>query len=188
MLHRSMPHSAQLSRFSPELLWFGSLAWYPPCLEVAPGATAPDDESEKVPPNPRLKLSACGRRLRRNAQGKPSILAAASASRSLSASRYTAAATMTEALWFSGARATSSEPHGCRPRGGAPPSGTWVPLGEGRHCLAARLTRPPLSNSASSCRPAGAASVGRPSGGHLSCLRPPQAAAYAHSVIQRRPP
>ena len=87
MLHRSMPHSAQLSRFSPELLWFGSLAWYPPCLEVAPGATAPDDESEKVPPNPRLKLSACGRRLRRNAQGKPSILAAASASRSLSASR-----------------------------------------------------------------------------------------------------
>ena len=86
-LHRSMPHSAQLSRFSPQLLGFGSRAWRSTCLRVAPGAEAPNDESEKVPPNPRLKLAACGRRLRRNAQGKPSILIAASASRSLSAIR-----------------------------------------------------------------------------------------------------
>jgi hypothetical protein len=38
-------------------------------------------------PNLRLKLSACGRRLRRNAQWKLSILLAAPAGRSLSAIR-----------------------------------------------------------------------------------------------------
>ena len=38
-------------------------------------------------PNMRLKLSACGRRLRRNAQWKLVILAAAPAGRSLSAIR-----------------------------------------------------------------------------------------------------
>ena len=38
-------------------------------------------------PNLRLKLSACGRRLRRNAQWRPSILIAAAAGRSLSATR-----------------------------------------------------------------------------------------------------
>jgi hypothetical protein len=57
-----------------------------------------------TPPNQRLKLSARGGRL----VGKGSLLIAAAAGRSLSAIRYTAAATMTKALLFSGARATSS--------------------------------------------------------------------------------
>ena len=82
-----MPHSAQLSRFSQNYWASGHAHGVPRASEVAPGAEVPNDESEKVPPNPRLKLAACGRRLRRNAQGKPSILIAASASRSLSASR-----------------------------------------------------------------------------------------------------
>jgi hypothetical protein len=42
---------------------------------------------KRLLPNPRLKLSACGRRLRRNAQGKLSFLSAAPAGRSLSAIR-----------------------------------------------------------------------------------------------------
>jgi hypothetical protein len=41
----------------------------------------------RAQPNMRLKLAACGRRLRRNAQWRLSILSAASASRSLSAIR-----------------------------------------------------------------------------------------------------
>ena len=40
-----------------------------------------------LPSNQRLKLTACGRRLRRNAQWKFSILLAAPAGRSLSAFR-----------------------------------------------------------------------------------------------------
>ena len=48
---------------------------------------APKDERGKVLPNMRLKLAACGRRLRRNAQWEPSILFAAAAGRSLSAIR-----------------------------------------------------------------------------------------------------
>jgi hypothetical protein len=54
-------------------------------LPYAVGAARAEDVDRL--PNPRLKLSACGRRLRRNARGKPSILIAASASRSLSAIR-----------------------------------------------------------------------------------------------------
>jgi hypothetical protein len=53
------------------------------CAGALQGELGPD----KVPSNQRLKLSACGRRLRRNAQGKPFILIAAPASRSLSAIR-----------------------------------------------------------------------------------------------------
>jgi len=46
-----------------------------------------EDPAGRALSNRRLKLSACGRRLRRNAQWKLSILIAASASRSLSAPR-----------------------------------------------------------------------------------------------------
>jgi hypothetical protein len=54
---------------------------------VRPGQGFSITGRRKVQPNPRLKLAACGRRLRRKAQGKLFILSAASASRSLSAIR-----------------------------------------------------------------------------------------------------
>ena len=54
-------------------------------LPCAAGAVGVEDVDRL--PNLRLKLSACGRRLRRNAQWKLSILLAAPAGRSLSAIR-----------------------------------------------------------------------------------------------------
>ena len=100
-----------------------------------------------VLPNMRLKLSARWRRFRRHAQGKPSFLTAAPAARSLSATRYTAAATMTEALWFSGARATTTMHNGRGPHRGAPSSSNWFPEEQGSRPSAARRPRPPLSNT-----------------------------------------
>ena len=62
------------------------VATAPPGVRVANGAEL-DDQAGRALANLRLKLSARGRRLRRNAQGKPSILIAAPAGRSLSAIR-----------------------------------------------------------------------------------------------------
>ena len=94
-------------------------------------------------PNQRLKLSGRGGRLK----GKGLVLIAAAAPRSLSAIRYTAAATMTKTLWFAGARATTTKHDGRAPHRGAPSSSNWFPEEQGSWPSAARRPRPPLSNT-----------------------------------------
>jgi hypothetical protein len=94
----SRPHYANSTGFSRTASkWCGVLGVFNAAYSIqvfgesrasgAAGEGAPQNTCGKVQPNPRLKLAACGRRLRRNAQGKPSILSASPAGRSLSAIR-----------------------------------------------------------------------------------------------------
>ena len=94
---RSPGHVLRATRFPQQcVLWGGSPVHTKPLSEVrfsgelrsngVPWEEVPTDTCP-VQPNQRMKLAACGRRLRRNAQWKPFILSAAPAGRSLCAIR-----------------------------------------------------------------------------------------------------